>query len=564
MDFKKVISNLISSSTGLGPEFIYNSIEIPPDIGLGDYAFPCFSLAKQEKRPPNAIAADIAKNIHPDTAVFSKIESAGGYVNFFLNRDNYAAMVVNEVISAGEAYGSSGIGKGKTITIDFSSPNIAKPFHVGHLSSTAIGNSLYKIFKFLGYNCIGINHLGDWGTQFGKLITAYKLWGNDEVIEKDPINELTKLYVRLHAEAEKDDSLNDISRENFRKLELGDPECVRLWKKFTDFSMKEFGRIYELLDIHFDSYNGESFYNDKMQPVIDELERKGLVTESEGAKVVDLSEYNMPPCIITKADGATIYATRDLAAAKYRKEKYDFYKNIYVVGSTQSLHFRQVFTVLKLMGYEWYKDCVHVGFGLVKFPDRKMSTRKGDVVLLEDLFQEAYTRSLQIINEKNPDLHDKENAAKVISTGAVVFAHLKNSREKDITFSWDDILNYDGETCPYIQYTYVRTRGILEKSGQTVTEVFGTENITEEEFVLARLIDGFKDSVLSAAERYEPSYISRQLLDICNMFNKFYAQTNIINSPGNLRQFRLGLVKAAGIVISNGLSLLGIGLPDRM
>ena len=462
MDYKKKIAELIKEHVDLDLDKIEGLIEIPPRPEMGDYAFPCFQLAKVMRKAPNMISGELAENINKEG--FEKVEQLGPYVNFFVDKGVFSKNTIEKVLEEGDNYGASNIGEGKNVCVEYSSPNIAKPFHVGHLFTTAIGNALYKMYKKEGYNAIGINHLGDWGTQFGKLISAYHRWVDEEALEADPIKELLRIYVKFHDEAEKDPSLEDEGRAYFKALENGDPEAEALWKRFRDLSLKEFERVYDILGVNFDSYNGEAFYNDKMDVVVNELKEKKLLVESNGAQVVMLEDYNMPPCIVLKADGASIYATRDLAAAMYRKKTYDFYKSIYVVGTPQALHFKQVFKVLELAGHEWANDCVHVGFGLVKFADRKLSTRKGEVVLLDDLIRESVEKTLEVINEKNPELENKEEVAKKIGVGAVIFTYLKNSREKDIVFDWKEILSFDGETGPYVQYAYARAKSILEKS----------------------------------------------------------------------------------------------------
>ena len=434
MDYKKKISELISEFVELEVEKIEQLIEIPPKSDMGDYAFPCFQLAKSMKKAPNVISQELKEKLNKEG--FERIENLGPYVNFFADKSEFNKNAIEKILKEGDSYGASNIGEGKNVCVEYSSPNIAKPFHVGHLFTTAIGNSLYKMFKKEGYNAIGINHLGDWGTQFGKLISAYHRWVDEEALEKDPIAELLRIYVKFHEEAEKDPSLEDEGRAYFKALENGDKEAEALWTRFRNLSLKEFERVYDILNVKFDSYAGEAFYNDKMDVVIDSLKEKGLLVQSNGAQVVMLDDYNMPPCIVLKGDGASIYATRDLAAAMYRKKNYDFYKSIYVVGTPQALHFKQVFKVLELAGNSWAQDCVHVGFGLVKFADRKLSTRKGEVVLLDDLLRESIEKTSEIINEKNPDLANKEEVAKKIGVGAVIFTYLRNSREKDIVFDY--------------------------------------------------------------------------------------------------------------------------------
>lgn len=563
MDYKKVIAERIKEHVDLDVEKINSLIEIPPQSDMGDFAFPCFQLSKILRKAPNMIASDLKSKISAEG--FEKVENLGPYLNFFVDKGVFAKCTIEKVISEGESYGASNMGNGKNITIDFSSPNIAKPFHVGHLFSTVVGNSLYKILKFEGYNCIGINHLGDWGTQFGKLIVAYKKWADDKKLEEEPIKEMLRIYVKFHEEAEKDPSLDDEAREAFKNLEDNCPEEYELWTKFKNLGLKDFKRVYDMLGVKFDSYAGESFYNDKMDAVVDEIESKGLLTLSNGAKVVMLDEYNMPPCIIKKADGATIYATRDLTAAIYRKKTYDFYKNIYVVGLDQSLHFKQVFTTLKLMGHEWAKDCVHIGFGLVRFADKKLSTRKGDVIFLEDLLNESIEKSLELINEKNPDLENKEETANKIGIGAVVFTYLRNNRERDIVFDWKEMLSFEGETGPYVQYSYARGKSILRKAGNTdCSDVDYSKLNSKEEFELIKLLEGFNSSILNSIDKLEPSIITRYVIDVAKSFNKFYNLCGILNAEEETKKARLKLVEASCQVIKNGLALIGIDVVERM
>ncbi|MDQ0148397.1 arginine--tRNA ligase [Eubacterium multiforme] len=564
MDYKQIIAELIKQNVDLNVEDIKKLIEIPPKSEMGDYAFPCFQLAKVLRKAPNMIAEELASKLNKDG--FEKITNLGPYVNFFVDKTTFTKNTIEDVLKEGDKYGSSNIGEGKTVCVEYSSPNIAKPFHVGHLCTTAIGNSLYKLFKEEGYNVVGINHLGDWGTQFGKLIAAYDRWVDEEALEKDPIGELLRIYVKFHEEAEKDPSLIDEGRLHFKRLEDGEPEETALWKRFRDLSLKEFNRVYDLLGIKFDSLAGEAFYNDKMQVIIDELRDKNLLTESNGAQVVMLDEYNMPPCIILKGDGATIYATRDLAAANYRKNTYDFDKSIYVVGTPQALHFKQFFKVLELAGKDWAKNCVHVGFGLVKFPDGGMSTRKGKVILLDDLLHEAIAKTLEIINEKNPDLENKEEVAKKIGIGAVVFTYLKNSREKDIIFDWKEILSFEGETGPYVQYSYARGNSILEKAKDIeLTNIDYSKLDSKEEFELIKAIEGFRKSIHLATEKYEPSVVTRYVVEVAKLFNKFYNAHSVLNlEDEELKKARLSLVKSSLQVIKNGLGLLGIDVVEKM
>lgn len=561
MDYKDLIAENISSVLSIEKSEVLRLLEIPPRQEMGDYAFPCFQLAKSLRKAPNFIAGELKDklSIHE----IDRIDVMGPYVNFFLNKSVFLKDVVDEILKEGENYGKSDVGENRTVIVEFSSPNIAKPFHVGHLFTTVIGNSLSRIFKFEGYKTERINHLGDWGTQFGKLITGYERWIDKDKLNKSPIEELNRIYVKFHEEADIDPLLNDEARMHFKNLEDGVEYEVELWKQFRDLSLKVFKEVYEELGVEFDSYTGESYYSDKMDDVVKLLDEKGIMTESNGAKVVMLDEYNMPPTIIMKADGATIYATRDLAAAIYRKKTYDFYKNIYVVGTPQSLHFKQVFKTLELAGFEWAKDCVHVGFGLVKFPGKMMSTRKGDVVLLDDLLKEAVETALKIIVEKNPNLKDKEEIAKKVGIGAIIFTYLKNSREKDIIFDWDEILSFDGETGPYVQYTYARAKSILRKNEIKDDSIHSLLD-SQEEFELAKTLNGFNDAVLAAIDKYEPSIVTRYVLQVAKDFNKFYNNCPINSSEEGIKQARLKLVLATTLVLRNALYLLGIETVEEM
>jgi len=563
MDFKKYISNEIAKNAQIDEEMIYNLIEVPPDTNMGDYAFPCFQLAKTMRKAPPLIAKELVEKIEK-SSVIEKVEAVGGYLNFFLDKKTYIEAIVEDVLSKGLAYGATDIGHGKSVIVEFSSPNIAKPFHIGHLCSTVIGNSLYKIYKYLGYNAVRINHLGDWGTQFGKLISAWKRWGDEEQLLKTPIKELLRIYVKFHEEAEKEPSLDDEARNYFKKLENGDVEAVGFWKRFRDMSLLEFKKIYDMLDIEFDSLAGESFYSDKMDEVISILDSKGLLEESQNARVVNLEAENMPPCIIVKSDGASIYATRDLAAAIYRKRTYDFDKCIYVVGTPQALHFKQIFTVLKKAGFDWADKCSHVGFGLVKFADKKLSTRNGDVIFLEDVLNESVSKTRSIIEGNNSNLEDKEAVAQTIGIGAVVYSFLKNGRERDMVFSWEDMLDFEGESGPYVQYTYARGKSILKKAGE-LPEKANLRLLGEpEEFQLVKLLEGFTDAVLDAAAKKEPSIVTRQVTNVARAFNKFYNTCPVLIAEGELKNARLQLTKATLDIIESGLSLLGIKVVDKM
>lgn len=565
MDFKAYVIDKLTEISGLERAVIANAVETPPEQKLGDLAFPCFVLARSLKKAPPLIAQELAEKFTADENI-TKAEAVGGYLNFFYNREKFTADVIRSVAAAGETYGSSDMGAGKTVLVEFSSPNIAKPFHIGHLYSTAVGNSVERIYKHLGYTTVKINHLGDWGTQFGKLISAYKRWGDKSVIEQDPINELLKIYVKFHEEAEKAPELEDEAREYFKLLEEGDPETTALWQYFRDVSLLEFNRVYKRLDVSFDSYAGESFYSDKMDEVVQILSEKNLLTESEGAQVVMLDEQDIPPCIILKSDGATIYATRDLAAALYRHRTYDFHKNIYVVGLPQALHFKQIFSVLDKAGYDWAKDCVHVGFGLVKFPDKKLSTRHGDVVFLEDVLNESVQKTLEIITNNNPDLENKEEVAEKVGIGAVLYTFLHNSREKDIVFSWDSMLDFEGESAPYVQYTYARGRSILRRCDLDYTDAEFAGVVSDDEYALITQINAFGDAVKDAAAKNEPFYINRYVTGLARSFNKFYNSYPILKAdvPEDVKKARLAIVDAATQVIRTALSLLGIQTVESM
>ena len=565
MDYKKHIAEKLASC-GIDKEEIEAAIAVPPDNKMGDYALPCFKFAKVMRKSPVAIAEELKNTFATDDAI-SEVEAVNGYLNFRVNRTALVKETLEKIAEQGAAFGSSDMGNGKTICIDYSSVNIAKPFHIGHLSTTVIGGALYRIFKFLGYNTVGINHLGDYGTQFGKLIYAYKHWGSEEAVKEGGVKELTRLYVRYHKESENDPSMDDEARSYFKLIENGDEECVKLFNLFKEITLKEVEKIYDELDIKFDSYAGESFYNDKMQPVIDELAEKGLLVESEGAKIVDLEKYGMPPCIILRSDGASLYATRDLAAACYRKEHYDFDKCLYVVAYQQNLHFKQIFKVLELMGKPWAKDLVHVAYGMVSLLDDNgnqvaMSTRNGTVVLLEDVLKKCHEKCLEIIEQKNPDLEDKENVARQVGTGAVIFGALSNSKIKDIAFSYSKILNFDGETGPYVQYTAARIKSVLRKGG--AIGKYEIKNVNEDEYQLIALLSTFPDVVKAAAERLEPFFVTRYAIDVASAFNKFYFDCKIIGDDANETNFRLAISSATLTVLSSALTLLGIKVPERM
>lgn len=561
---EKVIDLIIQEVDSLTRDEIAASIEIPPSYDMGDYAFPVFKLSKIFRKAPNLIAEDLAsKFVNSD--YFEKIENKGPYLNFFIDKSKLVETVIEEVLSKGDGFGSSKLGEGKTVIVEYSSPNIAKPFHMGHLRTTVIGNALYKIYKFLGFNTIAINHLGDYGTQFGMLISAYKKWGDKEVIEEDPINELLKLYVRYNEEAEEKPELKDEARYWFKELENGNQEAYELWSWIREVSLKEFNRVYDMLNIKFDSYAGESFYSDKMQRVLDELNEKNLLEESQGAYLVDLEEYGMPPALIKKSDGSTLYTTRDIAAAIYRKETYDFYKNIYVVASQQNLHFQQWFKVVELMGYEWAKDCIHIPFGMVSLEDGPLSTRRGRVVFLEDVLNKAVESTLEIINERNPDLENKKEVAKQVGIGAVIFQELFNQRIKDYVFSWERTLSFDGETGPYVQYTHARANSLLERGSFNIGDQVDINLLlSEDEIDIIRMIYDFPGVVIDAMEKNEPFFITRQIVELAKGFNKFYHNAQIIVEDEELRKARLLLTYLVKNTIKVGLGLLGIEAPNKM
>ena len=558
MDYKKHIAQKIAAE-GLSEEDIYAAIALPPNSEMGDYALPCFKFAKVLRKSPALIAQDIAAN-YPADEVIERAEAVNGYVNFTINKSALARETIDEVLAKGERYGSSDEGAGKTICIDYSSVNIAKPFHIGHLSTTAIGGALYKIFNFLGYKAVGINHLGDYGTQFGKLICAYKRWGNREEVQTGGIHAINDLYVRFNSEATEE--MEHEAREYFRLIESGDKEANELFDWFKDLTLEYVKGIYKKLNVTFDSYAGERFYTDKMGPVIDELREKGLLKESNGAQIVDLEPYGMPPCLILRSDGASLYATRDLAAAIYRKNTYDFYKCLYVVAYQQNLHFKQFFKVLELMGKEWAKDLVHVAYGMVSLEDGAMSTRKGKVVWLEDVIRKCEEKAYAIISEKNPELENKEDVAEKVGVGAVIFGALYNSKIKDIVFSYDKVLSFEGETSVYVQYTCARANSVLEKGG--VPGEYKISELLPQEAEVVKAISAFPQAVKDAAEKYEPSIVARFAVDLAQKFNKFYFDCKILTAEGDKKGFRLALTAAALTALKNALALLGIGVPEKM
>lgn len=548
---------------GLSKEEIEKLLEIPKKVEMGDYAFPCFRLAKEYRKAPQMIASELAEKIG-GADFLSKIEVQGGYINFFVDKQLFAKKIMEQV--SAEDFGASHIGDGQTVCMDYSSPNVAKNFHVGHLRTTIIGNSLYKIFSKLGYKVERINHLGDWGTQFGKLIVAYKRWGNKEAIEKDGVSELMNIYVKFHEEAEKDDSLNDEARAWFTRMEQGDEDALAIWEWFKEISLKEYMRIYDLLGVSFDSFNGESFYRDMTSKVVETLESKNLLVESDGAKIVPLDEYDMAPCLVTKKDGSSIYATRDLAALLYRHETYNFTKCLYVTGLEQQLHFKQVFKVIELLGYDWYQGLHHIPYGLVSLKEGKMSTRKGQVIFAEDILNEAIQRIREIIAEKNPDLENKEEVARMVGVGAIMFNDLYNQRIKDVIFSWDKILNFDGETGPYVQYTHARAASVLRKAGVSEVGMDIDYSVLADEASMALLkeLSRFPQVVVDAAEKFEPFVVSRYSVAVAQAFNKFYHDCQINVEDERVKTARLKLVIVTKKVIHDALELLGIGSPEQM
>lgn len=568
INFKNIVANAISKVVNINETEIEMSIEKPKGSENGDYAFPCFRLAKELHKAPQMIANDIKENIKVDENQITKIEVVGGYLNFFINKEILVEEVLNEM-SEDKEYGKSTIGNGKNIVIDYSAPNIAKPFHIGHLRSTVIGAALYKIYKYLGYNVTGINHLGDYGTQFGKLIEGYKLWGNEYNIEENPIDELTKIYIRINQACKEDEKVLENCRNNFKKLEDGDKYCVEIWQKFRELSLKEFQKVYDILGSKFDSWNGEAFYSDKMPEVIEILNKTGKLVESEGAKIIDLEDKGInTPCIIEKSNGSSTYATRDLAAIMYRARTYDFDKALYITSYEQVLHFKQVFEVAKLLGLDekYTNGLEHVAFGMVLLPTGKMSTREGTSIKLSDLLNEAISRAKAIIEQKNPELENKDEVAKKVGVGAVIFNDLANNRVKDEIFDWDTILNFQGETGPYIQYTYVRTKSVIEKAGGVpdISEVNSELLQDEYSIKLLKLIYDFEDVLVQVTDKNEPSILSRYLIDVAKTYSNFYNENKIINDDKNLQNARVYLTYSAGIILKTGAGLLGIEMPDKM
>jgi arginyl-tRNA synthetase len=560
MDYKDYIAQKINIE-GITTQEIAATIALPPNSEVGDYALPCFKFAKILRKSPVMIAEQLAKDIACDD-VIAEVSALNGYLNFKINKSGLALSTLNEIAKLGDKYGSSSVGKGKTVCIDYSSVNIAKPFHIGHLSTTVLGGALYKIYNFLGYKAVGINHLGDYGTQFGKLICAYKHWGNKEEVQKGGIHAINDLYVRFNNEA--DEQMEKEAREYFRLIESGDEEANKIFEWFKELTLAYVKKIYIRLGVTFDSYAGERFYTDKMQPVIDELKEKNLLTESQGAQIVDLEPYGMPPCLILRSDGASLYATRDLAAAIYRKNTYDFYKCLYVVAYQQNLHFKQFFKVLELMGKPWAKDLVHVAYGMVSLEDGAMSTRKGKVVWLEDVIQRCVDKAYTIVNEKNPDLDNKQEIAEKVGIGAVIFGALYNNKIKDITFSYDKVLSFDGETSVYVQYTYARANSVITKANDYKYTLPENISLNAQEFEVVKALAAFPETVVEAAEKYEPCYIARYAVDLAQKFNKFYFDCKILTAEELYKGTRLEITKATMQTLKNALALLGIGVPDKM
>ena len=567
INFKNIIAEEISKITNIEINEISKFIEVPKESENGDYAFPCFKLAKTLKKSPNLIADDLKLNINIPENIIEKIEVVGGYLNFFINKETLATEILSEVTKT-ENYGKSNIGEGKNIVIDYSSPNIAKTFHIGHLRTTVIGAALYNIYKYLGYNVTGINHIGDYGTQFGKLIEGYKRWGSEYNLDENPIEKLTEIYVRISNLCKEDENVLEECRNNFKKLEDGDKECVELWTKFKDLSLKEFQKVYDILGIKFDSWNGEAFYADKMQEVIDLLQKSGKLIESQGARIIDLEEYGMAPCLIQKSNGSSTYATRDLAAILYRARTYDYDKALYVTSYEQTLHFKQVFQVAKLLGLDKkYTDGLeHISYGMVLLETGKMSTRDGNVVKLEDLLNEAIERAKEIINEKNPKLKNKDEIAKKVGVGAVVFNDLSNSRVKDEIFNWDRILSFQGETGPYLQYTYVRTKSIIEKAGglpsfENIDKKYLLEDSANK---ILKILYNFEKTLIQVTEKNEPCILSRYLIDLAKAYSNFYNENQIITEDKKIQNTRIFLTYATGNVLKIGAKLLGMEMPDRM
>ena len=567
IDFKEKIAEEISKKIDITKEELKEYLEIPKDSKMGDYALPCFKLAKQMRKSPVDIANGIKEEIEVPNTYISKIDAINGFLNIFINNEMLVKDLLNEMENKKEAYGSSNIGNGKNIIVEYSSPNIAKPFHVGHLRTTVIGRALYNMYKFLGYNTIGINHLGDWGTQFGKLIEGYKRFGNEYNLEENPIDKLTEIYVRINELCKEDESALEDCRNNFKKLEDGDEYCTNIWKKFKELSLKEFQRIYDILDVHFDSNNGESFYTDKMPEIVEILRKNNKLVKSQGAEIVDLEYADIPPLMVAKSNGSTTYATRDLAAVVYRARTYDFDKCIYVVGSEQILHFKQVFEVAKYLDLDpkYTNGLIHVPCGMVRLKTGRMSTREGTLIKLEDILNEAITRAKAIIEQKNPNLEGKEEIAKKVGIGAVIFNDLSNNIIKDEVFDWDIMLNFQGETGPYIQYMYVRTKSILEKENYIMNkDLVDISEIEENGMEVVKQLYKFEETIKQAIDKNEPSIISRYLIEISKLYSSFYNDNKILVEDEKIKNTRICLTYMVGNVLKIGANLLGMEMPDRM
>lgn len=566
-DLKGLIAKkLEEKELGLDFQEIYDLIEIPPQDDMGDFSFPCFILAKKLRKNPAIIAKELKEDLEKeDSPYFSKVDSLNAYLNFYIDRKYLQGQVLREIIKEKENYGRSDMGKGKNIVLDFSSVNIAKPFHIGHIRSTVIGDAIRNIHDFLGYNTIASNYIGDYGTQFGIMIAAYKLWGDDDKLNQNPIKELLNLYVRYNEQASNDQDMMNEARDEFRRLEEGEEEAVRLWSWFKEISFKEFDRVYKLLDINFDNYHGEAYQSKYIPDVLDQLKEKNLLTESDGAQIIDLSKYDLPPAIIIKSNGSSAYITRDIATAINRKKTYNFSENLYVVATQQNLHFQQLWAILELMGYDFYKDCKHIPFGMVSLKDQTLSTRKGQVVFLEDVLNKAIDKTKEIMKDRDSALENLDETAQIVGIGAVKFQELYNNRIKDYVFDWDNLLNFEGETGPYVQYSYARAKSVLKKG-----QIDNFDKVefyllnTDEEFNLIKSLAEFKESIVRAKEKYEPSIISRKVMDIAKNFNKFYNTSKIMVDDEKLKEQRLALAYATSIVIKNGLKLLGIKTVDQM
>jgi len=563
---KKICQYLAQVLLDMSEEELMITVEIPPEEKMGDLALPCFAMAKKLRKNPMQIAADLVEKINKQKIELGieKVENVGAYCNIYLKRDLFVEKCFDMLKQ--DEYGVSQIGSGKTVCMDYSSPNIAKNFHVGHLRTTVIGNSLYKIYQKIGYNVVRINHLGDWGTQFGKLIVAYKLWSSEELVKEKGIEELLRIYVKFNDEAEKNENLIVEAREWFVKMERNDSEALKIWNWFKEISMAEFERIYDLLGMSFDSYLGESFYRDKVPALVEKLKEKALLVESQGAQVIDLEKYNMPPCLITKSDGGSIYHSRDIAAILYRKEQYDFEKCLYVTGLEQSLHFKQIFTAIEIMGYDWSKGLIHVPYGLVSLAGEKLSTRGGNIIYAEDILKEAIERAYNAIIEKNPDLADKEATAKKVGVGAIIFHDLFNQRIKNVDFSWKEVLNFDGTTGPYAQYTYARAKSVLRKYGETIEKDeidYGT--LTDDvSYNLVKVLAGYEDAVMNAAEKNEPSIVARYVIALATAFNKFYHDCSILQAEEKEKKARLVLTDFVQKILCEACGLLGMECPEEM